>query len=126
MGHHIKSRLRAKPARQLRANGLISIFSLSIGDLDSLSTAPRRCGISEQLGVATLLEAREPEDTALNRSTTGQQPVVRENGSFLLPQRFGNVLSFLWSQHDAAEAVVERDVVVEGARVLRRDLQIAP
>lgn len=76
--------------------------------------------------MAALFKAREPEDAAFDCFANGQQPVVREDGRLLLPQGFSDVLPFLWPQNDATEAIVEREVVVEGAAILRGDLQSAP
>lgn len=70
--NNIKQRLRTKPARLRRANSLIRKRSVRIINLHRLPTATRRCGIGQQLCMATFLQTDEPENGFFDRATDGQ------------------------------------------------------
>jgi len=70
--------------------------------------------------MAALLQARKPEHRRINRLSHGQKPMVLQKNCFLRPQRFRDVLAFLFREHDTLEGVVNRVVVVECAAVIRQ------
>ena len=64
--NNIKQRLRTEPARPRRTHRLISKSCIGVVDLDRRAAAPGRRRISQQLRVAALLEADEPEHRLLD------------------------------------------------------------
>merc|ERR1712157_531613 len=50
--------------------------------------------------------------------------VLEYERAVLVAERLGNVVALLVGKHDAAKVLVERALVVEGAAVLRRDLDV--
>lgn len=48
--------------------------------------------------------------------------VLEYERAVLVAERLGNVVALLVGKHDAAKVLVERALFVEGAAVLRRDL----
>lgn len=74
----------------------------------------------------TPLEGNEAHDGALNRLASREDAVVLENEAGLVAaERVGNVVALVVAQHDAAKVFVEAHEAVEGARVLRRVLDVA-
>lgn len=92
--NHIKQRLRAEPARLRRPNSLISERRISIIDLDRRATASGRRRISQQLRVAALLEADEPEHRLLDGGAHCEQAVILQEGGLARAQRGGDVVAF--------------------------------
>ena len=67
--NNIEQRLRTEPARPRRTHRLISKSCIGVVDLDRRAAAPGRRRISQQLRVAALLEADEPEHRLLDGGT---------------------------------------------------------
>ena len=74
--------------------------------------------------MTALLQTHEPEHGGLDAPPARQEAVVLEERGFLLSQGRGDRETFVLGQHDAFEGAVERDVVVEGARVLRDGVEV--
>lgn len=109
--NHIKQRLRTEPPRLGRPHRLISKRRVGIIDLDRRPAAARSRRISQQLRVAALLEADEPEHRLFDGATHREQAVILEEGGLAGAQRGGNVFAFFGGEDDAVELFVE-DVVL--------------
>jgi hypothetical protein len=80
-------------------------------NLDGLSASTSRGGIGQQLCVAALLGADEPEDGLLDGAAGGEQTMVLQQRELLVAQLLCDVLAFLLGEDDAIELVVD-DVVL--------------
>lgn len=67
--NNIKQRLRAKPTCHWRSDRFISKLRVSIIDLHRFSSTSSRCGISEKLSVAALVQTHKPKYCLLDRSS---------------------------------------------------------
>jgi hypothetical protein len=91
--NRVEKWLCREPACSRRPNGIISHDSIFLIDLDSLSTSARSGSIRHQLGVATLLEADEPEYRFLYSAADRQQAMVLEQRCLLVAKAFRDVLA---------------------------------
>merc|ERR1712157_154610 len=96
-----------------------------VADDNRLGASGRGGGFRKKHHLAVLLEHDEVADGRFDRGTSRKDAVVLEyERAVLVAERLGNVVALLVGKHDAAKVLVERALVVEGAAVLRRDLDV--
>lgn len=109
--NHIKQRLRAEPASLWCSHSLVRIKRILLVDLDCIAPSSG-CGcIRHQLGVATLLQADEPEYCLFDGLAACKETVVHEKSSFLVADGFCDLLAFDLGEDDAVKLFVD-DVVL--------------
>jgi hypothetical protein len=121
--HHIKRGFRTEPAGLLGANSLISKGRILLLDLYRLPPAPAGSRISKQLRMTTLFQTNEPEDGRLDGLPAGQETMVLKQCGFLGAEGFGNSIALVCCEDNALEGVVDCEVIVEGARILRDGIE---
>lgn len=121
----IKHRLSTKPPGHGTPHSLMRIDRILLRNLHRLAPSSTRRRIRQQLRMTALLQANEPKHRLLNTPAHGQQPMILQQRSFATPERGSNLLAFFLGEDHAAEAGVERVVVVERARILRDSIEFA-
>ena len=76
--------------------------------------------------MAALLETAKPEYGGLDGLPDRQQAVIPQQTGLLVPQVARDILALLFGQHDAVKLLIDDVVVVKGARVLCRHVELSP
>lgn len=118
--------LEGKPSFIIGTDGREGELGLLITDEDLLVTGTGTGGVSQQLGMAGLVEADEPEGGGVDGLGDGEQAVVLQDDGLAVAEGLRDALPFLAVQHDAAEVVVDRVRLPEPQRVLRHHVQLPP
>jgi hypothetical protein len=89
------------------------LLCFCVSNLGRLPAPPGSSGIGHQLRMAALLQAHEPEDSLVNCLAAGKEAMVLQECSFVVAERFCDVLAFLFCQDDSIEALVKHVVLFQ-------------
>ena len=117
--------LKGKPAFLVRADLGVTKLGLVITDEPFGVAGSRAGGVGQELGVAGLVEADEPEGGGVDGLGAREQAVVLEDDGFPVAQGGGDAFALLAVQDDAAEVVVDGVRLVEAQGVLRHHVEFA-
>jgi hypothetical protein len=124
--HHVEIGPGREPAGHRCAHSLVCKGSILLINLLGSPSASGCGSIGHELCATALFKADEPKDGGLDGATDGEEAVVLEDDGLAAAERLDDGLALVALEHDAVEVVVHGQVVVEGAAVLRRDVDGLP